>query len=318
MKRGLTQVVSRPCGDEDKRHDDDCLPQTSSCYGLVSVTGRRTRDDIGFRHREISDDAENSGREDEARHRRTQTQSALSRRLREVVTDRRSKRAGHDIDDPEGKNRVESESPPNRKDGDQRYHDDSRHQVADPEHLGHEIAGCRTERESDENRKPVERFSSSGEDGMNGERLLGQVPHEEGENKKNAEDQSTCFEWHAGTVREIVSHQCAEDAHERYRQPVFARYVPMRPELEDQSDDEQGACDDGRTGQAKVQVDVEEVGGGFTNCRAEHFDDPEVDGNFWDFAEELPARRAGALRSHWGILRSHRALSRSRFVCRSG
>jgi hypothetical protein len=51
----------------------------------------------------------------------------------------------------------------------------------------------------------------------------------------------------------------------------------------------------GRTGQAEVQVDVEEVGGRFADGRAEHFDDPEVDGDFWDFVEELAARCEGVL-----------------------
>src|SRR5207244_12625865 len=116
------------------------------------------------------------------------------------------KRAGQEGDDPEGENRVESESPRDRSDGYQRCHDDSRYQVTEPEHLGHEITGCRAEREGEENRKPVERFSPSGGDGMDGERLLGQVPHEEGESEKNAEDQGARFEWQADTVREVVGH----------------------------------------------------------------------------------------------------------------
>ena len=129
--------------------------------------------EVLLRHREVDDQGEDRGEEDDAGQDRPQAEAGFFDRLGEVVADRGAERPGEDVGEPEGEDRVQLEAEVG--DGDDRDRageDPGRGQVAEFELLGEEVAGRGAEGEGEEDRQPVEGLAPGGDDGVDREGAL--------------------------------------------------------------------------------------------------------------------------------------------------
>jgi len=174
--------------------------------------------------------------------------------------------------------------------------------VAHVEPLRRQVARCRAQCEREQNRQPVERFAAGRVDRVDGKGSLARIPRRENRGKRDREDNGRRDERYACVVREVVGDLRTHDADQDDTEPVDSRDVLRRPELEDECGDQQRNRDERRLGQAEVEIPGEVVGGSLTDRRAQDLDHPEVDRDFWNLVQHLPAAQANAV-----LPRRHRA-----------
>jgi len=111
--------------------------------------------------------------------RRTHSQAARSFCLRQQVAQRGAKGARQDVADPEGQDRIATQAPGDKGDGNQRAIGHGAPGKAKPKGLACQVACCRAQRKGAENGGPVEQFPASCDDFMDGQALFSAVSDEE-------------------------------------------------------------------------------------------------------------------------------------------
>ncbi len=180
-RRRRPRAAARP-----RRRSAAALGARSRAGPSPRVRRRIAADDVGLGHREVHDDGDDAGEEDQAGQGGAETEAAVGGRLRQVVPDRGAQGAGQHVDDPERQHGVQTEPPADRGGRDDHGDGDPGHEVAQPEDLRHEVAGGGAEGEGDQDREPVERLTAAGADRVDRQGALGAVPRDEGRREQHA------------------------------------------------------------------------------------------------------------------------------------
>src|SRR4029077_6327209 len=195
----------------------------------------------------------------------------------EVVGERRAQRTGHHVGEPEGRDRVESEPPPEQRgyQNDEEEHD-GRREAAQAEDAGGEVAEGGAEREGGEHHGPVVGLAPASDDAVDRQRALAAVPEPGDQREDDRPQQRRARVRDADEQVQGVRHPGAEDRDRVGQGPVSGSDVAARPELPDQGDDHQARLYD--------RADLPVAQGQVVRYRlgaagGEELDDPEQEGD---------------------------------------
>jgi hypothetical protein len=125
-----------------------------------------------------------------------------------------------------------------------------------------------------------------GEDRVDGQRALHVEPGGERECERRGEDRRRDRLVDAVVVGEVVGDQRSLDAHQHDGGPVDARDVAAGLELGEEESRQDRGHDQGSGLLPQVQVRAEEVRRRFAHRGGQHFDQPEIDGDFGNFVNQ--------------------------------
>ncbi len=194
------------------------------------------------------------------------------------VGERSSHRSREDVRRPKGRDRAKAQSPVGEGgDADQGREEKAGAEVPQPERGGEEIARGGTQGEGGQHRGPVEEFAARRVDGVNGQGVLGAVPHDKDAGENDGEEHARHGVGHVELNVERVGAHRAKDRHRHDGEPVSPGHVGRRRELHGEREKKEDRAEtDGHEG---VDAIDEVVRRRFAHCRGQEFENPEIGGN---------------------------------------
>ena len=163
-----------------------------------------------------------------------------------------------------------------------------RGQIPKAELFRGEITRGSTQSEREEDRQPVEGLTTSINNGVDGQRLLNQVPHREDQCEHNGKYEGSRLQGNPELVCQVVGDQGADNTKENNGEPVNGWDVFAHLKLKEQNNGKQRAHNERCSGQPKMKRCIQIIRCSLTYRSTEDLDDPEINGDFRDLVEHLP------------------------------